>query len=192
MTSAVDRSTNLIIGALGGLALAVALRVRVAGVAGAASAPAGVLFGLVLLAVAAACGLHRPALQWRQLAWGVGGAALLCLPAALVRLGRAGTILPPGEYAKWATIVALVAVAEELVLRGVLYHALLTRFDEGAAIAVTTVAFALLHVPVYGWHTLLINLAAGYLLGVLRAASGSVTAPAAAHTLADLAGWWLR
>ena len=50
----------------------------------------------------------------------------------------------------------------------------------------------LLHVPLYGWGSLPLDLAVGVFLGVLRALTGSLAAPAAAHVLADLAGWWLR
>jgi hypothetical protein len=37
-----------------------------------------------------------------------------------------------------------------------------------------------------------LDIAVGVWLGTLRAISGTVTAPALAHSLADLAGWWLR
>ncbi len=60
------------------------------------------------------------------------------------------------------------------------------------ALPVTTAAFALLHVPLYGWAALPLDLAVGLLLGGLRMVSGGWGAPAVAHTLADLAGWWLR
>ena len=53
-------------------------------------------------------------------------------------------------------------------------------------------AFALLHVPVYGWHVLPLDLAVGCGLGALRLLTGGVTAPAVAHVGADLAGWWLQ
>ena len=89
-------------------------------------------------------------------------------------------------------MVTLVAVAEELLLRGALFEALTRWRNENTAIAVSAVAFALLHVPVYGWHVLVLDLAVGVALGVLRAVSGSVTAPAITHVVADLAGWWLR
>ncbi len=178
--------------ALVGLALAVLMRVQVAGVAGARSPAAGVLFGLALLAVVAGCGLRRPSVSARQIGWGLGGAVVLCTPAVIARLARPGVLMPGSQLATWAAIVALVAVAEELVLRGVLYDAVCQRHGARAAIAVTTIAFALLHVPIYGWHVLLLDLAAGYLFGILRASTGSVTAPAIAHTIADLAGWWLR
>jgi membrane protease YdiL (CAAX protease family) len=92
----------------------------------------------------------------------------------------------------WAAVVTLVAVAEELLLRGALYEALLRWRGQYTAIAVTAIAFAALHIPLYGWAVVPLDLAVGLFLGVLRTVAGSVTAPAVTHTLADLAGWWLR
>src|SRR5205807_247835 len=54
------------------------------------------------------------------------------------------------------------------------------------------VALALLHAPIHGWQVLPLDLAVGVALGVLRVVAGSVSAPALAHTFADLAGWVLR
>jgi membrane protease YdiL (CAAX protease family) len=177
---------------LAGLALALVLRVRVAGTEGAHCVPAGVVFGIALLALAAACGFHRPVPGWRQLCWGAGGAAVLCLPALVHHLARPGIPAPAGLLPVWAAVVTLVAVAEELLLRGALYEALARWRGQYVAIAVTAVAFAALHIPLYGWAVGPLDLAVGVFLGALRAVTGSVTAPAITHTLADLAGWWLR
>ena len=54
-----------------------------------------------------------------------------------------------------------------------------------------TVAFALLHVPLYGWHVVPLDLAVGLVFAGLRLATGSAAAPAVAHSVADLATWWL-
>jgi membrane protease YdiL (CAAX protease family) len=178
--------------ALGGLALAVALRVSLAGPVGAASIPAGVAFGTALVLVAAACGLSRPTVTIRQLAWGAAAAALLCVVPATHRLAGGGSGEPAGMLPTWAAVVCFVAVAEELLLRGALFEAARAWRGPYVALGVTSVAFALLHVPVYGWRVLPLDLAVGCCLGALRLVSGSVTAPAAAHMLADLAGWWLR
>ena len=59
------------------------------------------------------------------------------------------------------------------------------------ALAVTTVLFAAMHVPLYGFGSLPLDLAVGLLLGGLRIVSGGVLAPAIAHVVADLAGGWL-
>ncbi|MEZ0094920.1 lysostaphin resistance A-like protein [Streptacidiphilus sp. EB129] len=178
--------------ALGGLALAVALRVTLAGPVGAASIPAGLAFGTALTLVAVACGLSRPTVTVRQLAWGAGAAAVMCALPAVHRLADGGVGEPAGVLPVWAAVVCFVAVAEELLLRGALFEAARAWRGPYAALAVSSIAFALLHVPVYGWRVLPLDLAVGCCLGALRLVTGSVTAPAAAHTLADLAGWWLR
>lgn len=88
--------------------------------------------------------------------------------------------------------MCFVTVAEEVLLRGALFDAARAWRGPRAALGLSSVAFALFHVPVYGWRVLPLDLAVGCCLGALRLATGSVTASAAAHTLADLAGWWLR
>jgi membrane protease YdiL (CAAX protease family) len=194
VTGAALRSSPAVAAAgLVGLALAVVLRVRVAGAVGAQSVPAGVVFGVVLLALAAACGRwQRPTVGWRQLAWGVAGAALLCAPPLAHHLAHPGVAAPVGLLPGWAAVVTLVAIAEEVLLRGALFEALTVWRGPYLAVAVTAVAFAALHVPVYGWSVAPLDLAVGVFLGVLRVLAGSVTAPALTHTLADLADWWLR
>jgi membrane protease YdiL (CAAX protease family) len=166
--------------------------VSVAGPAGAGSPLAGVVFGTALVVLALVSGLVKPELSWRQLAWGAGLAAVLCAVPLGRRLADGGVAEPSGLLPLWAVVVSYVAVAEELLLRGALFERALERCGSVAAVAVTSVAFALLHVPVYGWHVLPLDLAVGVCLGGLRLLAGSVTAPAIAHTLADLAGWWLR
>jgi len=178
-----------------GLAAAVALRVEVAGNTGSASAPAGVLFGAVLLGVALIGGWRPARPSWRTVAAGAGGAlVLLAVPLAMriaappvFRLGS-----PAGGFPLWAAVVTLVAVAEEVLLRGALMGVLRRRTTPELAVGVAAVAFALLHVPVYGWVALPLDLAVGVWLGGLRLATGGAGAPAIAHTVADLATWWLR
>jgi membrane protease YdiL (CAAX protease family) len=91
----------------------------------------------------------------------------------------------------WAAIVSAVAVAEELVLRGSLFTLLERACGPFAAVALTAIAFALLHVPLYGWGVVPIDLAVGVWLGGLRLLTGGPAAPAVTHVLADLASWWL-
>jgi membrane protease YdiL (CAAX protease family) len=88
-------------------------------------------------------------------------------------------------------VTLAVATAEEAVFRGALFKALERHAGLGAAVLVSTLAFALFHVPFYGWQALLPDLAAGLMLAGLRVAFGGVAAPAAAHVMADLATWWL-
>ena len=93
--------------------------------------------------------------------------------------------------AVWTPVVALIAVAEEVVLRGVLFNAIRAWGGDWWALAATTVLFAAMHVPLYGFGSLPLDLAVGLLLGGLRIVSGGVLAPAIAHVLADVAGGWL-
>jgi membrane protease YdiL (CAAX protease family) len=182
--------------ALVGLAAALVARIAVAGSAGVRSLPAGLVFaglvGLVVLATAVPFIQCSRASLARQAGIGLVGAAVLCVPAALRHADGAVATLPLHGYLPWALGVTVVAVAEEALLRGTLYAALDERSGTTTALVVTTSAFALLHVPLYGWSVFLLDLAVGFVLGTLRAVTGTVVAPAIAHTVADLAGWWLR
>jgi membrane protease YdiL (CAAX protease family) len=178
-----------------GLAAAVAVRVRIAGAAGAQSQLAGIWFAVALGVVALATRDRdrvRGELRLRALLAGVAGAAVLCLPAAIRHVLSGTGVTHADGYVRWALIVVVVAVAEEALLRGSLYATVEQRAGTATAIAVTSVAFGLLHAPVYGWAVVPLDVAVGVWLGVLRAVTGSVAAPAVAHALADLAGWWLR
>jgi membrane protease YdiL (CAAX protease family) len=183
-----------IAGGLAGLGAALALRVSVAGVDGAQSITAGLVFAAAVGVLAAATAMRRAGgfAGPQTIGYGVLGAVVLCVPAALRHADGATIALPLAGYLPWALGVVVVAIAEEALLRGSLFTALQQRFGVAVAIAVTSVAFALLHVPLYGTGVLPLDLAVGVWLGALRATTGSVTAPAIAHVLADLAGWWLR
>jgi membrane protease YdiL (CAAX protease family) len=182
--------------ALVGLVAALVARVAVAGPSGVRSLPAGLVFAGLLGLVAAGTAaplIRRSATSLpRQIGVGLVGAAVLCLPAALRHADGAVATLPLHGYLPWALGVTLVAIAEEALLRGTLYTALDERFGTPSALVVTTLAFALLHVPLYGWSVFLLDVAVGFALGTLRAITGTVLAPSVAHTVADLAGWWLR
>jgi membrane protease YdiL (CAAX protease family) len=88
-------------------------------------------------------------------------------------------------------VTVLVATAEELVLRGALFDKLNGGIGTLGAVLVTSVVFALMHVPLYGWHVVPLDLGVGLWLAGLRLATGGIAAPAIAHTIADLATWWL-
>ena len=158
----------------------------------------GAAFGLGLFGLAAAGGA-KP-LKTRRLASAcVAGVAvgLLLIAAGLAgpALGGASSIpglgRPAAPFVPWAAIIVGVAVAEEAVLRGVLFDRLRRAGGVRLAILVTTVLFALMHVPLYGWHVVPLDLAVGLALGGLRILTGSAAAPAVAHAVADLATWWL-
>ena len=79
----------------------------------------------------------------------------------------------------------LAAVAEELFFRRLTYGWLL-RGGVGVAVGGSAVAFAAVHVPVYGLAVLPIDVAAGLLFGWQRWATGGWSAPAVTHAAANL------
>lgn len=173
---------------LAAFAAAVAIRVAVAGPAGAGSVRSGLVFAAVLatLAVAAHAGL---VVSGRALLIGVLGAIALVVPVLAVH-GVGGHLTATG-YATWAPATVAVATAEEAFLRGALYDAVARALGVDAAVVVGALAFAALHVPLYGWRAVPLDLAVGLALGALRVVTGTWTAPAVAHAGADLVGWWL-
>jgi membrane protease YdiL (CAAX protease family) len=171
---------------------AAALRAAVGAPDAAASMPAGAVFAVALLAVALASGwrARRPRIGAAALG-AAGGGALVA--TWLVAHGSPELQIAPlnAGLALWTPVVAVVAVAEEVAMRGALFDALRSWRGDGGALVATTTLFAALHVPLYGIGSLPLNLAAGLLLGGLRIVSRGVLAPAVAHVIADLAGGWL-
>ena len=192
---------------LGGLAGSVALRwmaLRSALPMGAD----GLLFGVALLGLAATVGApgavpkarpSRPAVIERAtglLIGLLGGFVLVGVPLCIRAFGTATAVDHPfpGTYFAfpvWAALTITVAVAEEAVLRGALFDVGLASLGAMPTVAISSVAFALLHVPFYGWGIVPLDIAVGVWLSGLRLVGGSVTAPAVAHVVADLATWWL-
>ena len=168
-------------------ALALGLRVAVGGADVARSVPAGLVFAACLLVLAAAAGTRVP-VSWRALGIGVAGAALVCAPVALERLLTLRPLHDTEGFLPWALAVTLVASAEEVFLRGSLYDAVDDRAGAVAAVVAGAVLFALLHVPLYGWHVVPLDLAVGLVLGGLRHGTGTPAAPA----VADWVGWFVR
>jgi membrane protease YdiL (CAAX protease family) len=123
------------------------------------------------------------------------------LPSPLVLLvglaGVAGAALAAGRPAAfpagaWAIPLALLAaLAEESLFRRVLY-ARLEPAGPAVAIVVTAVLFAAIHVPLYGWAALPVDLGAGLVLSWQRWASGDWTVPAATHAAANLLALVMR
>lgn len=170
-------------------AAAVAIRVALAGPAGARSVGASLTFAVLLGAVVAVSRLPRPRFDARVHVVGVVTLAALAVPAVL-RVGIHAS-LPVTDLPAWTLLTAVVATAEEAFLRGALFDAVARRRGADAAVVVAAVAFALLHVPFYGWSSLPLDLAVGIALGAARLVGGSWTAPAIAHVGADLVGWWV-
>jgi membrane protease YdiL (CAAX protease family) len=154
--------------------------------------PVAVLAGLfaVLLAVsvawpaAAAGATPPPAAGTAPPASAAGVLALGVAAFALGRLLSSGAARPiPMGLA--LALNTLAAVAEEAFFRRLVYGTLL-RGGAAAAVVGSAVAFAAVHVTVYGPWVLPLDLAAGLVLGWQRWASGSWRVPALTHVVANL------
>ena len=179
-------------GLAGALVVAVSARAALNGTTPSSAFLAGAVFGslLVGLAVWAGWRAQRPAVG--AVALGIaGGLALVILPAIARPVVGPSIGIHPEPFGAWVAVTVLVAFGEEAILRGVLFDALRDTVGLQATVAMTSLAFALLHVPLYGWHVVPLDLAVGVWLAGLRLVSGGVAAPAIAHALADLATWWL-
>ena len=177
-------SSGLLLLAVGA---AVAVRVAVAGAQGPGSIRAGLVFAAVLAAVAALA-RARAGVSARAVLIGVAGAVVIALPAVVAR--GIADVHPAGQVLTWGAATTLVATSEEAVLRGALFDAFTRWCGSDVAVAAAAAAFALLHVPLYGWHVVPLDFAVGLLLGALRLLTGGWLAPAVAHVGADLIGWW--
>jgi len=111
---------------------------------------------------------------------------VLGVGAAGFALGRAAVDVPlrPSGLPLAVGLNALAAVAEEAFFRRYLYG-LLGRFGPAVAVVATAAAFALVHVTVWGWWILPLDLAAGLVLSWQRASTGRWSVPAATHVLAN-------
>ena len=83
-----------------------------------------------------------------------------------------------------ASVVA--AVAEEIFFRRLVYGWLAASWGAAVAICGSAVAFAAIHVPVYGFAVLPIDTAAGLLLGWQRWMTGGWSASGLTHVAANL------
>jgi membrane protease YdiL (CAAX protease family) len=152
----------------------------------------GTVFALTLLGLALAAG-WRPALP-RPGSLGVGvvgGLILIGIPELVGPSSRAVIGMRPDPFLAWVAVTALVVTAEEALLRGALLSALDAAGGPAVAVVGSSIAFALMHVPVYGWSVVPLDLAAGAFLAGLRYLTGGTAAPTMAHLLADMATWWL-
>ena len=91
----------------------------------------------------------------------------------------------PRSLALAVGLNALAAVAEEAFFRRHLYSLLEASWGPTVALVGTAVAFAVVHVTVWGWWVLPLDLAAGLILSWQRAATGRWSVPAATHVLAN-------
>jgi membrane protease YdiL (CAAX protease family) len=113
--------------------------------------------------------------------------AVLVVGVAAFTVGRlaGGGHAPQPMALRVVALVSLAAVAEEAFFRRLVYDVLRAN---GPAVAVvgSAVLFAVVHVGVYGFWVLPIDLAAGLVLSWQRWATGSWAIPAATHVLANL------
>jgi membrane protease YdiL (CAAX protease family) len=115
--------------------------------------------------------------------------ASVALAVGLAAVALAGPIsgaappLPDGVVALALSLGA--AVAEEAFFRRFLYGRLLG-YGVPAAITLSALAFALVHVAAYGGAVFWVDLGAGLLFGWQRWASGRWGVPAATHAVANL------
>jgi membrane protease YdiL (CAAX protease family) len=153
----------------------------------------GALFGAALLGLGLGAG-------WRPGPWpGTRRVARALVLGALAGVALAASALvgphPTGSgvyaaevpVAPWVAATVLVACAEEVMLRGALLDGLASPLGLPVAVVLTSLLFAVMHVPVYGPQALPLDLGVGFLLAGLRLVSGGIIAPAAAHAIADLA-----
>jgi hypothetical protein len=171
-----------------GFGVALGMRLLVGGDDVARSVAGGLVFAACLLALVVAAGTRVPVTR-RALALGVLGILVVCLPVGLGHLVALKPLHGTDGFLPWAAAVTVVAAAEELFLRGALFDAVARPWP---AVALGAVLFALLHVPLYGWHVVPLDLAVGVVLGGLRVEAGTPLAPAVTHVGADLVGWFLR
>jgi len=167
------------------IAVVTLVRQTVAGAAGPASLLAGWVAASLLLLIAVAAGVRISAPRPQSAAIGVGGAAVLILPVMLRSATLGLGLRPAGASLGWAVAVIAIAAAEELAIRGALFQAVSERAGTGWAVAVTSVVFALMHLPLYGTGALPLDLAVGIWLGGIRV-WGGVSASVVSHVIADL------
>ncbi|MGH2758632.1 MAG: CPBP family intramembrane glutamic endopeptidase [Actinomycetota bacterium] len=151
--------------------------------AGALAARAIGPFGWVVAASGGIVALAVPlgySFEIRRRAW------LMATGAGVLAVVSVRLLAPlPMSATRWGLAAAVMTgVAEEAIFRRGLYG-LLVRWGPAVAIVSSAGAFALVHIPVYGWRVLPLNIAAGLVFGWQRWAGGHWSSPAATHALAN-------
>lgn len=122
----------------------------------------------------------KPALV---LAAGLGAVGLAALAS-----GRP----PAAPFGAWVLpLSVLAAIAEEALFRRAAYG-LLEPLGAGAAVLLTALLFAAIHLPLYGVTAFPVDLGAGLLFGWQRYAAGTWTIPAGTHAAANVVAVILR
>jgi membrane protease YdiL (CAAX protease family) len=119
----------------------------------------------------------------------LAGTSAACLAAGLGAVTLARFVVAPAPPVAAATVgigmSVLAAVAEEALFRGGLFRLLEGR-GMALAVAGSAFAFALVHVPAYGWQAFPVDLGAGLLFSWQRLATGRWSVSAATHAAANL------
>lgn len=175
-----------------GLAAAALARGALNGHAAPSAFAAGAGFGAAMLAMAWAAGWRPSWPAGRSLSIGAaGGLVLIAIPRLIHPLTSSAIGMRPEPWVAWVVVTCLVVIGEEAVLRGVIFEAIRRTAGAPAAVLVTAIAFALVHVPLYGWQVVPLDLGVGIWFAGLRLAGGGIGAPAIAHAMADLSTWWI-
>jgi membrane protease YdiL (CAAX protease family) len=83
------------------------------------------------------------------------------------------------------TVIAVIAVTEEVFFRGLAYG-WLAQWGTTTAVVGSAALFTIIHLPAYGLSTFALNGAVGLLFGWQRWSTGGWSAPAITHALANL------
>ena len=113
----------------------------------------------------------------------------LAIGLAAFTVGRFATGGPAAVHPLFVRAVvlnSLAAVAEEAFFRRLLYGVLDRRHGQTVAVVGSAVAFAAVHVTVWGVWVLPLDLAAGLVLSWQRAVSARWSVPAATHVFANV------
>jgi membrane protease YdiL (CAAX protease family) len=145
--------------------------------------------GIALFALLAAVGLLWPSTTGHRTRALPVRQRVIVLGAGIAAFGLARVIgggeAPAPFLLRVIALNSLAAVAEEAFFRKLAFDALRDR-GPIVAVAVTSILFAVVHVTVYGFWVLPLDLAAGLVLGWQRWAGDSWTIPAATHVVANL------
>ena len=113
-------------------------------------------------------------------------AAATAVGLAAFVIARTWVALPAVPLgASAAAVIVVAAVAEEAFFRRLAFG-WLSRWGIPAAILLTSIAFAVVHIPAYGVAAIPVDLAAGLLFGWQRWVTGSWIVPAVTHAAANL------
>ena len=171
--------------------IAMATRIAVGGASISVSWPGALAFASILAITVWWNGGTPVLLSARSIPLGIAGAAVLVGLAWLHRgYGPLHVAAANPSLLTWTAVILVIAGAEEMFFRGTLFDLVEGRRGLVSAVVVTSVAFGLIHVPVYGWRAVPLDVAAGVWLAGIRS-MGGMPAAITAHVLADLAVGWL-